>query len=371
VYTIGMNPLACLDDEALLSSLRSLIQSHRRVTSDIVAHLGEVDARRIHVARGFSSLFEYCTKDLGFSEDEAYRRIEVARMTRRYPAMLGLLGAGTASLSALALLKHHVEPSNAAELLTLVSGVSVRVAKERLAAKFPLPPVAESVRKLPAPAPPDTHTPAGAAKPIAEAVAREEPALPCASTESLRRSPPVALPPRAVVEPVAEDRFLVKLTLTRTARDKLELARDLTRHRYPDGRLDVVLEAALDALLEKLEKQRFGRADHPREASRSERSGETSRTVPPASRRAAIQRDGIQCAFVSDDGHRCEARAFLEFDHVTPVGRGGGPESSNIRVLCRAHNRLAAERAYGRNHVDAVIAEAQRARSEGHPRHRG
>jgi 5-methylcytosine-specific restriction endonuclease McrA len=369
-----MNSLASLDDEALLASLRSLIQSHRRVTSDIVAYLGEVDVRRIHVARGFSSLFEYCIKELGFSEDEAYRRIEVARMARRYPMMLGLLRVGTVTLSTLALLKHHIEPGNAAELLAFVSGVSVKVAKERLASKFPLPPVAESVRKLPAPGPafalPDTRTPTGVAKPVAEATAREEPAVPDASTETPRCFPPAAPTPRAVLEPRAEGRFLVKVTLTRAARDKLELARDLTRHRHPEGRLEVVLEAALDALLEKLERQRFGRADHPHKAPRSKGSENPSRTVPRASRRTAIQRDGIQCAFVSDCGRRCEARAFLEFDHATPIGRGGGPESSNIRVLCRAHNRLAAERAYGRNHVEAAIVEAQQGRSERHPRHR-
>jgi len=49
-----------------------VLQSHRRATSGIVAHLGEVDARRIHVARGFSSLFEYCTKELGFSEERIW-----------------------------------------------------------------------------------------------------------------------------------------------------------------------------------------------------------------------------------------------------------------------------------------------------------
>jgi hypothetical protein len=388
-----MNPLAYLDDEALLASLRSLVQSHRRVTIDIVAHLGEVDERRIHVARGFSSLFEYCIKELGFSEDEAYRRIEVARMARRYPVMLGLLQAGTVTLSVLALLKHHIEPSNAAELLTLVSGVSVRIAKERLAARFPSPPVAESVRKLAVPshAQPETgwgpspngksaagehsgripHGPTNAVGPVPAATTREEPRLVSASSEPLRSPPPVLPSPRAVLEPLAEDRFLVKVTLTRSARDKLELARDLTRHRHPDGRLDAVLEAALDALLEKLERQKFGRADHPPKAPRSKGPGTTARTVPRASRRSAIHRDGVQCAFVSNDGHRCEARAFLEFDHVTPIGKGGGPEPSNIRMLCRAHNRLAAEQAYGRGHVEAAIAEAQRVRSAGHPRHRG
>jgi hypothetical protein len=36
--------------------------------------------------------------------------------------MLELLRVGTATLSTLALLKHHIEPGNASELLTLISG---------------------------------------------------------------------------------------------------------------------------------------------------------------------------------------------------------------------------------------------------------
>jgi hypothetical protein len=278
-------------------------------------------------------------------------------------------------------LKHHVEPSNAGELLALISGVSVRLAKERLAARFPLPPVAESVRKLSAAAPIEADRDASlSAKRLP---GEQSVVIPHARREQLEEYPPPRKPPfapastnwvpsspaippssRSVLVPLAEDRFLIKVTLTRAARDKLELARDLMRHRHPDGRLDAVLEAALDALLDRLERKKFGRAEHPHEAPRAEKGDKTSRTVPRASRRSATRRDGIQCAFVSTDGHRCEARAFLEFDHVTPLGKGGGPESDNIRVLCRAHNRMAAELAYGRDHVEAAIAEAQRGRLE-------
>jgi hypothetical protein len=149
------------------------------------------------------------------------------------------------------------------------------------------------------------------------------------------------------------------------------------RHRQPDGRLDAVLEAALDTLLEKLEREKFGRTKRrdfeppsgARGAGESKKpaSSTPARNVPRSSRREAVARDGIRCAFVSEDGRRCEACAFLEFDHVTPVGKGGGPEPSNIRLLCRAHNRLMAERAYGRQHIDAAIAEARRSRARGGP----
>jgi hypothetical protein len=38
---------------------------------------------------------------------------------------------------------------------------------------------------------------------------------------------------------------------------------------------------------------------------------------------------------VGIDGRRCECRAFLEFDHVEPVGLDGSHGEDNVRILCR------------------------------------
>ncbi|HWV88895.1 MAG TPA: HNH endonuclease signature motif containing protein, partial [Burkholderiales bacterium] len=47
-------------------------------------------------------------------------------------------------------------------------------------------------------------------------------------------------------------------------------------------------------------------------------------------------------------GHRCASRDYLEYDHVVPVARGGTATVENLRLRCRAHNQLEAERVYGR-----------------------
>ena len=79
-------------------------------------------------------------------------------------------------------------------------------------------------------------------------------------------------------------------------------------------------------------------------------------------RREVVTRDGWLCSFVGDDGRRCDARAFLEFDHEIPKGCGGGSHSGNLRLLCRVHNRCEAERVYGRAHIAQAISEARQAR---------
>jgi hypothetical protein len=122
----------------------------------------------------------------------------------------------------------------------------------------------------------------------------------------------------------------------------------------PSGDLAEVLDRALDALLNKVEARKFGKAKRPRAAKASR--GE--RTVSRAARREAVARDGMRCSFVSEDGRRCEETAFLELDHVVPVALGGDA-SHGVRVLCRWHNQFEAERILGREVV--VAGKAARA----------
>ncbi len=77
-------------------------------------------------------------------------------------------------------------------------------------------------------------------------------------------------------------------------------------------------------------------------------------------KREVWQRDGGQCTFVSDRGQRCGARTRLEFDHATPVARGGEATVANLRLRCRAHNQHAADRAFGAGFMERKRREARR-----------
>jgi 5-methylcytosine-specific restriction endonuclease McrA len=111
-----------------------------------------------------------------------------------------------------------------------------------------------------------------------------------------------------------------------------------------------VIERAVDSLLVRLEKKRLARTKRPRpeQAARKGRS----RRIANAVRRRVFERDGLRCTYVSPDGRRCEARAFLELDHADPRALGGSDKEENLRVRCRAHNQLWAEQTYGREHVE-------------------
>jgi hypothetical protein len=67
-------------------------------------------------------------------------------------------------------------------------------------------------------------------------------------------------------------------------------------------------------------------------------------------------RDQGQCSFVSADGRRCGARAFLQLDHIEPWAALGASVADNIRILCRGHNLLHARNCFGVRHIAAKIA---------------
>jgi hypothetical protein len=159
-----------------------------------------------------------------------------------------------------------------------------------------------------------------------------------------------------VITPLRAERFKVQFTADQRLHDKLEQAQDLLRHQVPDGDLAAVLERALDVLIAERLKLRFALVRKPRATTRAKPPHPESRHIPHEVRREVITRDGQQCSYVSAAGHRCEQRGLLELHHEEPYGRGGEATTANIRVLCRAHNQLLAERDYGRAFMQRRIA---------------
>ncbi len=517
-----------LTDAQLLEQLRCRLRQKRRILAELVAHLAEVEQRRLHLTGAHGSLFSYCVHVLGMSEDEACRRIELARLARKYPALFSELASGRISLSVALLLKPFLSADNQRELIAAAAGASLRTARELLAASFPRADVADRIRKLPeraaAPAameepaffaatgqraaqpafatsasvfddtpaadaappatagaappatagaaPPATAgaappATAGALAPTTAGTAASAAVVAAAPTGAGALAPPAGAPASAavsapaptgadartptagapttpgtpaltvasarapkttgassavasvstscssyasscggrlnqIIEPLSPARYRFQFTADAEVKRKLELARDLLRHAHPDGDFARVISRALDLLLDELLRRRFASrrrstsmqtpretapnaagaaptsqtgaqkppqhqhraaeaASGPRPSS-THQSADIGRTVSRVSRparREVLERDGLGCSWVDDDGVRCDSTAWLEVDHRHPAGKGGASSADNLRMLCRAHNRVAAERAYGRDWIEQAIARRQ------------
>jgi 5-methylcytosine-specific restriction endonuclease McrA len=167
-----------------------------------------------------------------------------------------------------------------------------------------------------------------------------------------------------VLSPLGPKRYKLQLTANQALHDKLRQAQDLMRHEVPDGDLGRVLERALELLIAQRMKRRFGMTSKPRARRDQPAAKQGSRHIPHAVRRPVLARDGVRCSYVSPDGKRCEERGWLQLHHEQPFGRGGPATLSNIRVLCRSHNQLLAERDYGRAFMQRRIERARSEREE-------
>jgi hypothetical protein len=153
--------------------------------------------------------------------------------------------------------------------------------------------------------------------------------------------------------PLSPGRFALQLTMSAETRDKLRRAEDLLGRAVVPGDLAAVLDRALDALIEKLERRLV-----LMNGSGPNRLTTSARHVPADIRRTVRARDGDRCTYVSDDGTRCEERRALELDHIVPVARGGESSEMNLRLRCRAHNQLEAENLFGAGFMQEKRAKA-------------
>ncbi|HUG54822.1 MAG TPA: HNH endonuclease [Vicinamibacteria bacterium] len=380
------DPLRSLSDDELLGRLSALLRQSRRAESELVAHIGEVNDRRLYAREACDSMFTYCTNVLHLSEHEAYLRIAVARAARARPVLLAMLADGRLHLSGIAKLAPHLTDENRDHVLARAVHQTKRRIEALVAELVPRPDVPSLIRRLPerrdlvpgsasrivamsaaavesvtqvdsvARMPGGTGV-AMALQPVGPASLPLGPDQAAPSPADRTRSGPASAAPRALVEALAPGRYKVQFTASAAFCEKLDRLKALMRSSVPDGDLAGLLEAAVTEKLQRLEARRYARVKTPRE--RRDESGGTMqpatarwtpalRGIPAAMRRTVYERDGGRCRYRDGRGRRCPARESLQFHHVVPRALGGPHSVDNVRLMCRVHNVFLAEVDYGK-----------------------
>src|SRR4051812_17055130 len=290
-------------DSNLLREAHRLAHDERQATAALIACLAEVDTRRLYLGEGCGSLFAWCTDVLHLSRDAAYARIEAARVARRFPILLELLASGSVTMSVVALLGPHLSDANHQQLLADAHHKSKRDIEHVVAALAPKPDVPSTIRKLPAPVVLRAgHGDATLFLPDAvdAAVSRPDDGKTQVSPPAVRPQVPAAdarpaSVQRAVIAPLAPERYKIQFTVGRTTHDKLRRAQDLLRHAVPNGDPAEIFDRALTLLLTQLERSKTGATDRPRTTGpgTSRRSGSsgsvTADAVPSSARRGDVR----------------------------------------------------------------------------------
>ncbi len=326
--------LSHLADDVLLRDLALHLSRERSCAADVLAHLAEVEARELHLPLGYPSMHAYCIGRLHLSEDATWKRLQAARAARRCPGLFVAVAEGRLHLSAVVLLAPHLSAENADALIAAATHRSKSKIEQVLAQRFPRPAVADRVETIPA-------------APLTLAAAPPAPGQ-------------VAERPR--VTPLSAEAFALQCTLDRAAHDDLRYAQRLMGHQPAARDLGQLVGRALRLLVVALEKRKFAATERPRRGQKQASSA--TRYIPADVKRAVWERDGGQCTFVSESGHRCEAEAGLEFDHRQEFARGGEATVEGLRLRCRAHNRYTAEQTFGAGFIGRKRDEERRARAE-------
>ena len=325
-----IQPLKTLNDTHLIDSTEKVVTTLRRVDLALLEHLAEIEARELHLKSGYSSLFKMCTEKFRLSEASAYRRVAASRLLRKYPLVKAHLAAGDVSMCTLAAVAGRIGELTSEvqrlELLTAIAGKSKSQVDELLARSS----ACGTTKKR------DVIRPVRAAQ--------YQLPLSSASTGIPNQNPSKGLSPALQLGGgTAEVSFRIAFTASSAFRDKFQKARDLLKHKKPNGSIEAVLEEALDCLL----KSRDLDQKKPRKAAVSVTS---PRYIPTTVKRHVIARDSGQCTFTSTDGRRCDQKAGLEFEHRVPFAHGGSSaDYQNIELLCRSHNAWRARQIFSKS----------------------
>ena len=98
--------VSALSDDRLLERTKELsgIEHHLEVV--VIDHLREIQKRRLYLRRGFSILFDYAVRELGYSDAAAWRRIKAMRLCADVDGVRERLQNGSMTLNAAAQLQH-------------------------------------------------------------------------------------------------------------------------------------------------------------------------------------------------------------------------------------------------------------------------
>lgn len=333
-----LKAVECLPDDELLRRVRALAVREYAATARLVAHLAEVDARRLYLGEGYASLYLFCVLGLKLSEHAAYGRIRAARIVRRFPRILDELSAGNLTLTAIVLLTPHLTGLNHLELMRAARGKTRREIEEMLAARQPLPPANDLVRRLSRmeeslgtrtgaaeclplilpdagegradgwDAPPGQcrlgeaggHGNPGIENAVIQRAGHLPDGLPAGSSgfpdagtapQSANVSAPPTRPsspppPPARLSPLDAAVYRVQFTARAETYRRLIQVRELMRHQVPDGDLATIFDRALGLLYQALARRKFALV----------MGGKGAPVVPPTPPGAAGERDGVAAA---------------------------------------------------------------------------
>lgn len=316
-----------LDDQELTQKTRSLAEEERRITLEFLQHLSEFSSRKLHLRRGYDSLFSYLTLELKFSSGSAHRRLQSMEALQAVPELKEALLEGKVSLTNAAKMQTHFEekaklqeaytPSEKREIFEKIQDKSTREAEI----------IIEDLR-------------------LEMSGASGQPILPQEKEKVL-----------------AQGNIQITFTADSELLEMLEKLRNLTAHSNPNpSYLELFKKLAKIAIHETDPIERAKRSRKLKESAEEQKSEDfdfcSAQNVSPKKKRSRYMakeekyqiwvRDESSCQYVDPlTGRKCLSKFGVEIEHKTLFCFGGENTAENCELRCKRHNLLAAEDVFG------------------------
>ena len=320
--------VAALPDYLLLSQTSQLARHEQALQVLVLDHLREIEVRRLHLTRGYGSLFDYAVRELGYTAAAAWRRIKAMQLCTDVGAAGDLLRDGSLNLS------------NAAQLQNLFER------SDRNERKRAGPPGSdggkggsgEAARDARPPGEPASSAPAGAgergtaAGPVLDAAAREKLVRQAAGKSTrevqqmLAELDPELAQPNDRMRALGTGRWELKAAIDAECRHGLEKLQMLLSHADP--------HLTLGGLVARLVRDGLDRYD-PERPRRTRRTGSRGSVNGARSARKPARRDtnAAQRSAAGALGGLVERRSEVERDDESSVAvrDGASPPSAANR----------------------------------------
>lgn len=302
-----------LSDIELESKLKSSVHEENKLKIEILHLLAEVERRRLY-SKNHPSLFEYCVKVLKYSGSSAQRRIDSMRAMKLIPELEEKIMTGELNLSSIAQAQSFFRQGSKA-------GKSYSIEQKR-----------EVLEKL-----------------------ENKSSREC--VQELIAISPEGIPQEKRRE-LTPEKTELKVVLNKDLVLKLDKIKALMSHKNPNMTDQELIEVMAEALLQRIDPQEKAKKVEARKEKALQNDAKVlpapvvknSRYTPAAIKMEVYIRDKGQCTYKS-----CSSKKFLEYDHIKPIALGGKTTTSNLRLLCRAHNQRAAINQFGFQKIERFI----------------
>ena len=361
--------VGALSDRELLRETRNLIRHERHLQGAVIDHLTEIEARGLYLQRGFSSLFDYAVRELGYSDAAAARRIGAMRLCADQPDAREGLRDGSLTLSAAAELQWAfdrqrrrgsisgtaaIAPAGtpAADLRAGRPGAPARRSAATSSAKATIDAECqqglEQLRGLLSHVDPRMTMGQLVGRVVQEALDRHDPSRPPRRARGgSRPADAKANAPRTPTPEQAQRRSAPAAKHAARPADTAAAPKtdpDAGHHAAPTPARAVrpiPTSAPLPpSTQEETARRAATRARPTGTATPTAKSCASGRAISAGVRRRVWQRDGGRCSYADPQtGRRCNSTHLIEIDHIVPHALGGAADPGNLRLLCGAHHR--------------------------------